>query len=140
MIKEKIYFVLMGISNSGKTSTLKELIDKLLVNHAICEQKDVIGDDIRIKLKFNDKIIGITTRGDTEYALQKDFEWLGECDIYFFASHIKGKTRNYVYRISNGCQCVEHRKWSTSIYDAFVWKRINQLQSDELYTEIFELC
>ncbi len=108
MSKEKIYFVLMGISNSGKTSTLKELIDKLLANHAVCEQKD--------------------------------FEWLGECDIYFCASHIKGKTRNFVYRISNGCQCVEHRKWSTSICDAFVWKRINQLQSDELYTEIFELC
>lgn len=89
---------LVGVSNCGKSRTLRLVYDSLEKNKTKTEKKfdKRWANERRGVFKYNGKIVGITTRGDTEEILEEDFKWMGECDIYVCACHPKGKTIKYI--------------------------------------------
>ena len=113
---------LRGAGSTGKTTTLKLLIEELknlgakeLLSHANSDYKAVT-NDIIVKLDFNGVIIGITTAGDTEGSLQFGYDKLDiDCDIYIFACRTKGATNSWIDNNFSNCRSVIYEKWG--IYD-----------------------
>lgn len=95
-------YVLYGRANVGKTTSLGLVIEKLVANGA----KEIKGvdislfnssDDRRILLEYKGKLIGITTRGDTRKALEKDFDaFKRELDLFVCACRTKGETCDFI--------------------------------------------
>ena len=119
--------VLVGESNSGKTSTIKVLADLLLsckyggvlVNISDKKrQRSCIDEvkmkscggslassykgDITIKIKWNHLLIGITSFGDDVKSIESKYEILSDCDVFICGAHPVGDTIDYVNRISVG--------------------------------------
>lgn len=123
MEKEKIkmakVIVLQGKENVGKSTTLRELLDVLnsqsqvftllasekpSLQNRLSNQEDVWAIFKNVK---TNKVIGITTRGDDEDCLCRNFDKMKEvdngekkkgqdCDIYICAAHLYGKTVDYI--------------------------------------------
>ncbi len=100
---------LWGKGSKGKTTTLNlltgllsnDFTQNIKPNHPIKIPVDKEKDNCYV-VTYNGKKIGITTRGDTKEALEKDFEWLKKqynkegCDLYVCATRSKGATCEYV--------------------------------------------
>lgn len=142
-MKKKI-ITLQGKSGTGKTTTLKLLIDKIskiyptdfLRNNKI---------DIAVTVNINGKRVGITTRGDNKYCLEHDFNLMGLCDLYICACRTKGETIDFLSSESNGGLLICHGKWyvstkATCLKDiSKIRNNINLKQTDELYKELQSL-
>lgn len=154
MKNTKTYITLCGLGNTGKTSTLKKLILKFIENGAKIELLDCFDkdfaelspvdrikntDDAVIKLSFNNRVIGITTRGDSAEALKEDFEKLGECEIYVCATHTRGNTIKFIKETADGNTLIIHDKWSVYSKETNLeneQKRSNEIQAEELFEQI----
>jgi hypothetical protein len=111
----KRLIVLRHVADRGKTGTLKELRRLLLPDELSSDESyDVIEDivfedgDIRLVVKWHDKVIGIESKGDPGSNLKNRLEDMIEkhnVDYLFCATRTKGdtvydvreisKTRNY---------------------------------------------
>lgn len=105
---------LYGTGNSGKSTTLKLLIKKIIVSYPkyLNTIKDTDGNLIPLEeficddsakhdylalFDLDGKKIGITTRGDNRWCLEHDFDILGECEIYFCAARSDGETHTFLH-------------------------------------------
>lgn len=112
---------LQGKGETGKTTTLKLLINKTFENfeyQTVCSSrvyKDIKKeielerinrsrnikysiDDITIVLKINEKIIGICTQGDTDELLKDAFKIfdINKCQLCFCACRTRGNTVDFL--------------------------------------------
>ena len=96
--KTKI-LALWGKSNNGKSETILKLIDLLILNGAEVENAKISRQNAKDKwivLRYKDKTIGITTRGDTRELLEEDFGNFKNCDICVCATHLYGGTVKFI--------------------------------------------
>ncbi len=133
---------LQGKSNVGKTATLKRMIKTIIDNNIfncslIKSKADILkkccsaSGDIKCVFLYNGKKIGITTRGDTEQALMRDFsKKFPDCDIVVCAVHTSGKTLSYIKSLDN--EAIIHSKWSVEPYDRQMSEKVNLIQSNVL--------
>ena len=128
----KRIITLQGKSDTGKTETLKILIDKLSKIYPVTIFKkihDKKSEDLVVEVELKDKKLGITTRGDSRYYLERDFRKLGDCDLYVCASRTKGATIDFLDEQTNsGILSVK------SLRDSF-----NEKQADEIFDEIMAI-
>ena len=93
---------LYGKGKTGKTQTINLLVQCLKLNKATVLIEERAGsekNDRRYVIKYNEKIFGITTRGDDEPSLKEDFAWFkkqSEIDYIICATRSKGKTCDFV--------------------------------------------
>ena len=91
---------LQGKSGCGKTTTLKKMINILKsttgVNLLAERKKYANSADTWAMFNCNGKIVGITTRGDTDKIIQSDLDEMQENNIEVFicAVHTSGATLN----------------------------------------------
>ncbi len=135
---------LRGHSGYGKTTTLNMLLDRLSKNNSITVL-DRIGRDRVARVIINGKIIGITTRGDTDYVLAEDFKILDKCDLYICACRTKGNTLKYLESLTKDGVLIYNTKWtlllpnnSLSNVDNYI-EAINNLQIDEILKQASSL-
>ena len=134
--------VVTGKSNSGKTSSLLIVIDKLIeifentYNEKQMRPNNIGGRDGKDKwiiLEHNGKKIGILTQGDSEWHIKNGFDKkLGLCDYYIFAAHLYGDTLNPFINntISDKRNCVFMNKVGL-ITDSVDEEEIMRLQHDD---------
>ncbi len=91
--------VLWGKSNNGKSETILKLIDLLVLSGAEIENPENLSRRARDKwvvLRYKDKLIGITTRGDARKVLEIDFKNFANCEICVCATHLYGGTVKFI--------------------------------------------
>ena len=128
-MNNKKVFVLQGIGNIGKTTTIVKIIE-LFLNE--CEECSIIDRDFNnkrhngepvdrwIALNFKGKKIGITTFGDTKGLIKKHLDAIdrvaGECDIYVCAARSSGETCDYICgERFKGSEIICHQRWTVRI-------------------------
>lgn len=89
---------LQGKSNSGKTTTLKLLIDLMSEKYNVIEKSNNRGFDCWVKFKVSDKIVAIGTAGDLDSIIENALSAIGSCDIFVCAVHSYGKTVECLYK------------------------------------------
>ena len=91
---------LFGRGNQGKSTTINILIDLLQQDGAnILKPKDFPSKRSKDRwcvMQYQDKIVGITTRGDGATELKKDFEHFANCDICVGAARTHGGTWDFL--------------------------------------------
>ena len=123
-----IIVALQGRSNSGKTTTLKELI-KTIIDQGIMEYENVVPKskviaacssnqgDVQCWFTYRGVKIGITTRGDDARVLEDDFfgkkRNFRDRDIVVCAIRSKGETVSFVEKHSCG-RLIVHGRWFVS--------------------------
>ena len=124
MLKTKV-FVINGISESGKTTKIKLIAEKLINKGAkVIYQKELSypnGTDFWYILEYKQKILAITTQGDSERDLKQWYEYMQknlrnysdkiDFDYYICACRTKGKTINFLNEIFNGYEKIYHSSW-----------------------------
>ena len=137
---------LQGKSNTGKTTTLKMLIRLFLENNKynlnpkyvkryVLNKCNSDTGDVKCVFEYNGKRIGITTRGDTEKALARDFKnHFYKCDIIVCAVHTHGKTVEFIKNIDD-CAII-HSKWFVLPEVEEKKEQLNSIQSDYLFKEV----
>lgn len=117
-MKDAKAIVLWGRADSGKTTTLNQVVDELLRLGATILYGKVApcyGKDTKIKLVWSGKIIGIVTEGDSEAGIKSGCDELendcDNCDIYVLAARSKGETLRYIEEKFEKNLIVWHRKW-----------------------------
>ena len=114
------FIVLVGKDDTGKTITLKSVIDELIAkgakiinNQSLRKFGSYVSsasqlpvpkqNEITILLEYNKKLIGITTYGDTEGVLKNKIEKFEniKCDCIIFGSHPGGSSYEYLIDLAN---------------------------------------
>ena len=123
---------LWGKSNNGKSETILKLIDLLFSNGAEIENAKISRQNVKDKwivLRYKNKIIGITTRGDTRDLLEEDFKNFKTCDICVCATRLYGGTVKFI----------EENYYKNNIYwlrkSAFSVGNINEKKCNDLETK-----
>lgn len=113
------FIVLVGKDNTGKTTTLKSVVDELIANGANVINNQLLHkfgsyvssisqlpvppqNEITILLEYKKKIIGITTYGDTEDVLRTKIELFIRvgCTHIIFGSHPGGSSYEYLVELA----------------------------------------
>ncbi len=98
-MKKKV-IALWARGGTGKTTTLRSLIDKLVNLHSakiISVHENKYQTDCCAVLGYKGRKIGIITNGDTAEVLKNGFGLLpDDCDIYICACRTKGGPCDYV--------------------------------------------
>lgn len=128
---------LYGRSNTGKTGTLKQLIDKMRNSNFkdIGEYKiQEAEDDLCCVLEYLGKKIGITTLGDGTDVLEDAFDFMTRynCDLYICATHTKGKTVKFVEKRTENGVLIWHSKWKISKRENREYEKLD----DDIYSVI----
>ena len=84
--------------NSGKTATLKLLIDLMKSKYSVIEQSNGRGFDCWAKFDVNGKTVAICTAGDLESIIEKSLNKIGKSDLFVCAVHTFGDTVKCLYR------------------------------------------
>lgn len=110
---------LYGRSDTGKSTALNLLIDKMIENnYRVVGETHITseGSDRCCVLEYKNKKIGITTLGDSSSLLEKAFDFMvsENCDFYICATHTKGKTVEFVEACTENGTLIWHSKWHTS--------------------------
>ena len=97
---------LQGKSNTGKTRTLKILIEKMrTAKHKLINEKIGKSDDWAV-FEVGDKIVGISTKGDSDACINNHLaeiiENIDALDVFICAAHTYGKTEDFVKTKSIG--------------------------------------
>lgn len=102
-MKKRILVMLSGISNSGKSTTLKNLLGLLLKEEYVKPEHEINiplrGDIGPLVIEFEDKKgrklnVGFSSAGDNEYIVKKNLTFFEEhkCEIAFCATKSSGIT------------------------------------------------
>ncbi len=97
MVVKRVY-ALYGAPDSGKTSVLNSLINKLTAEHCSYDLLESIGESDRVAIfDVKGRKIGICTQGDYVTQVESNLNKLeGHCDIIFCATRTKGETCEHV--------------------------------------------
>ena len=140
----KKIIALQGASNTGKSCTLKLLID-IISNNQHCVSVLFTGkNDMIVVAEINGKKLGITTYGDTREELENDFKKIGICDLYVCASRSKGGTVDFLEKETVNGLLIIHGKWyfestNYNCNSTTVLSKINCMQANEIYNEIIDI-
>lgn len=158
--------VLRGSSNSGKTTTLKKLILKILeeygdeslkinprkiskqklINELEEERKGRLVDksypirNITAVFKINECSIGITTVGDDVKVLSKAFSSFGDCELCFCATHEDGKTVEYVNNLAEDNLIIWYNQCKVIANSDYELSRRFPIISDKISDILFLNC
>jgi len=141
VIKKPLIIVLSGRGNTGKTTTLRKVVDKLMDFGAvpICGPYYKNKDDVFIGLKFGKTTIAIATEGDMSTEINKGIELLHSCTIiyyvYILASRSKGETRNCISSKFHGQTIIRLDRQAVtvdndSVLESKLRNQVNEQQSD----------
>lgn len=126
---------LAGVSNSGKTTTLKKVYDFLDAEGKTIFKESKWRKEQRGIFSYRRKIVCITTRGDSKKILDDDFRWFDKhhknIDIYICPCHTKGKTIQYVRSKAKKCE------------DAYIFEKCylhNSKKKEREYDCHFTIC
>ncbi len=153
------FIVINANKNSGKTHTLNFLILKLsnegysivYSDKRIAEFKTdkeiekFCCEDKITDFKIKDKTVRIITFGDSQQLMESAFDKSKNIDLYVCVSRSKGATCDYIKKQATGNTIIWHKKWKVTTSSnnnknlGEIQKRVNQLQAEELYTEILEI-
>lgn len=129
----KKIIALSGRSNTGKTQTLKLLIDKL-DKVGVCKHKEVKEfNDIKRTYKYKETIISICTAGDAAYIIESNIKYFEQfnCDIAITAVRTKGRTRTVLNKFADKNNLkVQYINKTIDDRDA---DKVNQKQVEELF-------
>ena len=142
---------LYGSGGTGKTTTLKILAGLLqrigqFTNKAPRRNKEVCGVFSIHNAKGQEIKVGLTTKGDDDGALDKDFSLLGHCDLYVCASHTYGSTltwlqnqtkNGYLLRLSKAT--VENMQGHVPKVATITERAINTWQAEKLFEIVISL-
>lgn len=126
---DKKYIALKGRGNIGKTTAIKYLIGSFVTFDYKVDIVKTTKKEAYARVYIEDKVVGITTRGDNAYCLEKDFERLGDdCNIYVCASRSKGQTirfladKNAIFIKAKGklLDLKTEYDWSNQLYRAIL--------------------
>ena len=143
-----IIIKLRGIGNSGKTTTLKLLIQELINQGAKQLARGAIVDspgDEAAELEFNGKKIGIITAGDYPQYYRDGLDMLNnDCGILVFACRTSGKTTDWIDSDYANDMRITFEKmaiWSSGQFNALqvVRQKANEAQVKELFELIKQL-
>ncbi len=143
-----IIIKLRGIGNSGKTTTLKLLIQELINQGAKQLARGAIVDspgDEAAELEFNGKKIGIITAGDYAEFYDKGLKLFPDyCDILVFACRTRGDTTDWIdSNYANDLRITFEKMaiWSSGQFNALqvVRQKANEAQVKELIELIKQL-
>lgn len=99
-------FALQGVNSTGKTGTLKQVIDKLIaLGYTIIDKSRIENDnnDIAITLKSpQGKTVCVYTQGDIVCYVRRALEYFNthNCDIGFCAVRLKGNGAKELYNLN----------------------------------------
>jgi D-arabinose 5-phosphate isomerase GutQ len=134
--------ILQGISNSGKTTTLRNLAKLLTTNNSKFEliNGNLEEGDFIIKIEVNNKIIVIVSMGDNDdlkNKLELVYNKYTQIDILFGASRTKGETVKIINQIS----VVKNANiiWTSTYKNNKESKILNNIKAKELLNLIDEL-
>lgn len=109
---------LVGEGNTGKSTTLRELIrilereDWNVQDRHRFPHRDGSAPDETVLFERGGLRIGITTYGDTRDLLEHALARIGTCDVFVCATRTKGETCEFVKEKSQGDILIEHGEWS----------------------------
>lgn len=114
------FIVLVGKDDTGKTTTLKSVIDELIAKGAKIVNNQFLRkfgsyvssasqlpvpkqNEITILLEYEEKLIGITTYGDTKSVLENKIQVFEniKCDCIIFGSHTGGSSYEYLVSLAD---------------------------------------
>lgn len=129
----KILIALSGAENTGKTSTLLSLIEKLEEKFGIQPTTLLIqGKDKVVIFQFNNFFIGINTGGDDAKGIKSALNLMIEkCDVMITAARTKGQTIDAVYEFGKRCQIVKLNKLSVSYQDVVNIDNLNRFEAEQ---------
>jgi Cdc6-like AAA superfamily ATPase len=155
--RKKQIIVLQGPDNTGKTATLKCLIQKLLpVAKKVADEGNFDARmrneswDVWAIFEYHGRYIGITTRGDAEQFISKDIRDMEEAaklnnfgiDTYICAVHSYGKTVDYIKNKAKtlGTEAQVYGKatyrCSNALNEKVLQAQINELQADFIFKNL----
>lgn len=110
--KQKLVIVLYGFYNSGKTTTLNILIQRLLETKdsslLVEDRKNLRGEDRRVLISYQDKKVYVATPGDVEKVTEESVKRFREndYDILVTAARSSGNTHAPIdkYVLDHGVQ------------------------------------
>ena len=110
---------LLGEANSGKTTTLKKLIEtihqqggniiefkqgrkrtKWSSHHTLNYLLNATKDDVTVVFNYNNKIVVVTTCGDAEELIAPKYKMRSDCDCFVCAAHLDGSSFKYIQGLS----------------------------------------
>ena len=140
---------LQGKSNTGKTTTLMFLYDKMIINGYRVLRIKKSRKDFCCILEKDGKRIGLTTRGDSASDIIRDFDYIitenskilphKDIDKFICAVHTSGETVKCVKSIAG---CSFYKIYSKMTIEsnitaaAILERQANIYQADFLYSEI----
>jgi len=134
--------ILQGVSNAGKTTTLRKLA-KLLIeeypNYEIIEGT-VEEYDFIIKIEANNKIIGIVSMGDDSGLINKlklIYDKCGTIDLFYGASRTKGETVRIINNLAKDKNA--NTIWTSTYKNKQNSEKLNAIKAKELYELIDKL-
>ncbi|NQZ28324.1 MAG: hypothetical protein HRT55_18660 [Colwellia sp.] len=108
--------VLCGSANSGKTTTLKQVIRMLEISFSICDIEHRIESeyDERVIFDVNGKKVGIETQGDPSSRLRESIPLFVNlnCDLIVCATRTRGQTVKTVIEHASSHDIISWRSQS----------------------------
>ena len=156
-INSKKIIILQGIQKSGKTQALKKLIHRLsLVGNIVASEYKFKSSmntqkwDTWAIFEYQNRYIAITSRGDAECFIEKDFEDMEAeasirgftIDTYICATHTYGKTVAYVENKAQSINASLHiykkatYTCSSNPNQATLQNQINDWQADIIFSNL----
>lgn len=141
----KVIIALQGKGDTGKTTTLKMLIEIIKQNGHVVTTLKQYKKDIVIVAEINGKNIGVTTRGDFKSYLATDFaefeKW--SCGLCVCACRCKGDTVDFLKEQSKGNTLIYHGEWYIEPKEctdlASDIEKANTYQAQIIYDEIIRM-
>lgn len=137
---------LYGKGTCGKTSTLNKLIDIFSAKYGNPKYKERYGEnDIRVTFRFEDKVICISTGGDSGSILEANCKYFEKhnFNIAISATRTSGDSCSTLINF-NKEQTIDEVDWHKKCIEGFGKENyqdiINTIEANELFEYIGELC
>jgi len=134
--------ILQGVSNAGKTTTLRKLAKLLIEKYPNFEliEGTLEEYDFIIKIEANNKIIGIISMGDNSDLINKlklIYDKYGIIDLFYGASRTKGETVKIINNLAKEKNA--NTIWTSTYKNKQQAEELNSIKAKELYELIDKL-
>jgi ABC-type Na+ transport system ATPase subunit NatA len=128
--------ILQGVSNAGKTTTLRKLAKLLTKQYGKFEliEGTLEEYDFVIKIEANNKVIGIVSMGDNSDLINKlklIYDKCDDIDLLYGASRTKGETVKIINDISKEKNA--DIIWTSTYRNKQNREELNSIKAEELY-------
>ena len=128
--------ILQGISDSGKTTTLRKLAKLLTEQYSVFEliEGTLEKYDFVIKIEANNKVIGIVSMGDNSDLTNKlklIYDKCDDIDLLYGASRTKGETVKIINDLTK--EKSANIIWTSTYKNKQNSEELNSIKAEELY-------